>query len=140
MQNQVVARFRDGRIIKGTTMNVDPAKASCHVRTAQGAIEIKLADLKALFFVKDHGGNAKHNEAAAATPGDARLVGGHKLAVRFQDGEIVVGVANRFPPLGKFFYMLPIDPKSNNLRILVNRDATAAITQASDGTVEQKSA
>jgi hypothetical protein len=132
MVNQVVARFRDGRTLKGTSLNVDPSKPTCHVRTATGAIEVKLSDLKALFFVKDPHGNAKHNEAAKATPGDQRLLGGHKLAVKFHDGETIVGVANRFPPLGRFFFMLPIDPKSNNLRILVNRDATVSITQATN--------
>ena len=130
--NQVVARFRDGRILKGTSLNVDPTKPTFHLRTKEGPVEIALVELKALFFVKDQTGNAQHNEAAAATPGDARLVGGHKLAVRFQDGDIVVGLANRFPPLGKFFFMIPIDPKSNNIRILVNRDATSSITQASE--------
>ncbi len=134
MVNQVVARFRDGRTLKGTSLNVDPAKPTCHVRTATGAVEVKLADLKALFFVKDHAGDAKRNEAANPTPGDQRLVGGHKLAVTFADGETIVGVANRFPPLGRFFFMLPIDPKSNNLRILVNRDATISITQSNPAT------
>ena len=138
MVNQVVARFRDGRTLKGTSLNVDPAKPTCHVRTASGAVEVKLADLKALFFVKDHQGNAKHNEAANPTPGDQRLVGGHKLKVRFHDGETIIGVANRFPPLGRFFFMLPIDPKSNNVRILVNRDATSSITQA-DNAASSKS-
>jgi uncharacterized protein DUF6982 len=130
MVNQVVARFRDGRTLKGTSLNVDPLKPTCHVRTEAGAVEIKLSELKALFFVKDHSGNAKHNEAANPTPGDQRLVGGHKLAVRFHDGETIIGVANRFPPLGRFFFMLPIDPRSNNIRILVNREATVSIAQA----------
>jgi hypothetical protein len=126
MVNQVVARFRDGHTLKGTSLNVDPAKPAFHVRTSKGAVEVKLAELKALFFVKDHTGNARHNEAAKPTPGDQRLVGGHKMAVRFHDGETIIGVANRFPPLGRFFFMLPIDPKSNNIRILVNRDGAVA--------------
>lgn len=128
--NHVVARFRDGRTIKGTTLNVDPTRPTCHVRTADGAIEIKLNDLKALFFVKDPTGNPAHNEAIDATPGDPRLVGGKRIAVKFEDGETVVGMSNRFPPLGNCFFMLPIDPKSNNIRILVNRAATVAITEA----------
>jgi hypothetical protein len=137
--NQVVARFRDGRILKGTSLNVDPTKPTFHVRTKDGPVEVVLAELKALFFVKDHTGNAQHQEAAAATPGDARLVGGHKLAVKFQDGEIVVGLANRFPPLGKLFFMIPIDPKSNNIRILVNREATVSITQAAESEIKTES-
>jgi hypothetical protein len=79
MLNQVVARFRDGRTLKGTSLNVDPARPTFHVRTAAGPVEVVLAELKALFFVKDHAGDPKHQEAAAPTRGDARLVGGHRL-------------------------------------------------------------
>lgn len=132
MQNQVVARMRDGRTIKGSSLNVDVAKPTFHVRTADGPVEVTLADLKALFFVKDHAGNSQHQEAMAPTPGDIRLVGSHKLAVKFHDGETIVGVTNRFPPLGRYFFMLPIDPNSNNVRILVNREATASITQTTE--------
>lgn len=130
MQNQVVARFRDGRTVKGTTLNVDPAKPTCHVRTAEGPVEIRLKDLKALFFVKSQTGNPGHHEAMAPTAGDSRMVGGKPIAVQFEDGETIVGACNRFPPLGNYFFVLPVDPKSNNLRVLVNRAATKAITEA----------
>lgn len=128
--NLVVARFRDGRTIKGTSLNVDVAKPTFHVKAEGGAVEIRLVDLKALFFVKDPVGNAAHNEATDPTTGDPRLVGAKRVAVRFEDGETITGMSNRFPPLGKYFFMLPIDPKSNNVRILVNRAATVAITEA----------
>ncbi len=131
MTNHVVARFRDGTTMKGTSLNVDPTKKTCHIRGAdQKVVEVRFIDLKALFFVKDPAGNPAHNEATDPTPGDPRLVGGRKIAVRFSDGETIVGMSNRFPPLGNTFFMLPIDPKSNNLRILVNRSATVAITEA----------
>jgi hypothetical protein len=127
MMNTVVARFRDGRVIKGTTLNVDPDRATFHVKTPQGAVEVKLADLKALFFVRDTTGNPKHDEAKAATPGDSRLLGAQPIAVEFGDGERIVGVTPRFPPTKPYFYVIPVDPKSNNIRILINRKATVAI-------------
>jgi len=132
--NHVVARFRDGRTIKGSTLNVDTSRPTFHVRTAKGPVEVILSELKALFFVKDASGNPAHNEATEPTPGDPRLHGAFKLVVRFEDGEQIVGMANRFPPLGKYFFMLPIDPKSNNIRILVNRSATRSITEATQST------
>jgi hypothetical protein len=134
MTNTVVARFRDGRVIKGTTLNVDPERATFHVRTADGAVEVKLADLKALFFVKDSAGNPKHQEAKVPTPGDSRLLGGQPIAVEFGDGERIVGVTPRFPPTKPFFFVIPVDPKSNNIRILINRKATVAIRPAPPGT------
>jgi hypothetical protein len=118
--------------VKGTTLNVDPAKPAVHVTTDdQGTVQVKLTELKALFFVKDKRGDPAHNEAVEPTPGDPRLLGGRRIAVRFEDGETVVGMSNRFPPLGQFFYVTPIDPKSNNVRILVNRTATTSIVDAS---------
>lgn len=131
ISNLVVARFRDGRTLKGTSLNVDPTKPTFHIRTSdRGAVEVRLVDLKALFFVKDPTGNSAHNEATAPTPGDPRLVGGKKIAVKFEDRETILGMANRFPPLGNFFFIIPIDPKSNNIRILINRAATTSITEA----------
>ena len=129
--NAIVARFRDGRTLKGTTLNVDLAKPKFHLRIDDTVEEIKLNDLKALFFVKDFAGNAAHTEAVEPTAGDPRLVGARKIAVRFEDGETIVGMSNRFPPLGTYFFMLPIDPGSNNIRILVNRSATTSIVDAS---------
>jgi hypothetical protein len=45
------------------------------------------------------------------------------MRARFADGEEIVGLTNRFPPITPYFYMLPIDPVSNNIRILVNKAA-----------------
>jgi hypothetical protein len=129
MKSHLVARFRDGRTRKGISLNVDIAKPTFHLRAGDDTIEVRLADLKALFFVKNLAGNSAHNEATEPTAGDPRLVGAKKIAVTFDDGEMVVGMSNRFPPAGTFFFMLPIDPNSNNVRILVNRAATVSITQ-----------
>jgi hypothetical protein len=56
-------------------------------------------------------------DAAAADP---RGRGAQLVELRFKDGERMVAFANRFPPVGKFFYVVPVDTKSNNIRILVN--------------------
>ena len=39
---------------------------------------------------------------------------------------------NRYPPNRPFFFLLPMDPDSNNIRILVNRDALAELTPVDD--------
>ena len=44
--NKVVARFADGRIVKGVSMNVDITKPTCHVRTSDGKMEeVRLAEI-----------------------------------------------------------------------------------------------
>lgn len=130
--NNVVARFIDGRVVKGTSLNVDATKPTFHVRTAGGPIEVKLTDLKALFFVKSLDGDKGYHETKTATAGDARLVGGKPVTVIFKDREKIVGLTNRFPPIKPYFFMVPIDPKSNNIRILVNRSAAISIKETAD--------
>lgn len=126
--NKVVARFADGRLIKGVSMNVDVTKPVCHVRTAENKMEeVRLADLKALFFVKSLDGDASHNEAMAAETTDSRGRGSILVELKFSDGERLVAFANRFPPLGAFFFLLPVDTRSNNIRILVNRAQVVSI-------------
>jgi hypothetical protein len=131
--NLVVARYRDGRVVKGTSLNVDPSRPACHVRTPAGPVEVLLADLKALFFVRTLDGDPARHDRAEAAAHDPRLVGGHPVVVEFPDGERIVGATNRFPPNRPFFYMVPLDAASNNVRILVNRAAARRIGPAPAG-------
>ena len=128
MINTVVARFIDGRLIKGTTMDVDPGKPSCHIRTRDGAIyTVELSELKALFFVKSLSGDAKHSEGMELEPADRRQFGSALVELTFADGERMIGLTNRATPNGAFFFVLPVDSRSNNIRILVNRSALRSI-------------
>jgi len=130
MANEVVARYVDGRVVKGICLDVDPARPMCHVKTAeQGMVKAKLAELKALFFVRDLVGNAAHQEGSAVEPEDARARSFAGIAIEFKDGERVTGLTARYPPIRPFFYLLPADTRSNNIRILVNRAAVAKISQ-----------
>lgn len=128
MSNQVVARYRDGRLVKGTTMDLDPAKPTCHVRPPGGKVtEVVLADLKALFIVKTLDGNPAHDEGLTFEPQDRRSAGSTKVEIRFEDGERLVGFTNRFPPNRSHYFVVPADLKSNNIRILVNSKAVKTI-------------
>jgi hypothetical protein len=130
MANEVVAHFLDHRIVKGQSLDVDPAKPTCHVRTLdQGVVEVKLADLKALFFVRDLAGDPARNDDAVITPDDARVRGAAAIEIEFTDGERLVALTVRFPPVKPFFFVLPADGSSNNVRILVNRAAVREMRQ-----------
>jgi hypothetical protein len=131
LANEVVARYIDGRTVKGTCLDVDPSRPTCHIKTAdQGKmVQVKLADLKALFFVKDFSGDSLHNESAIIEPSDARSKGFSVIELRFKDGERIVGLTARFPPIRPFFFILPADFASNNIRILVNRAALLSVSQ-----------
>ena len=126
----IVAHLKDGKVVKGLSLDVDPKKPVCHLKTESGGmIEVTLADTKALFFVKTATGRKEHNESREIVPGDSRLVGTKRIAVIFADGEVIYGLTNRYPPLGNYFYILPVDLESNNIRILINRAAVKTIRE-----------
>jgi len=131
MSNAIVARFLDGKIIKGTSFDVDPARPVCHVRTAdKGMMEVALAELKALYFVKSLPGNAAYNDLYTLDRTDPRQRGATPIEIRFKDGERLVGFTGRYPPTRSHFFVLPADLKSNNIRVLVNREAVESIKAA----------
>lgn len=133
MLQKVVAHFIDHTVVKGTSADVDPKRPLCHVQTPEReVVEVDLRQVKALFFVKDFGGRPDYDEQQAASTGDQRLRGSRQVEIVFADGERLSGLMNRYPPLGAFFYMLPIDPQSNNVRILVNREAVATMQSVDD--------
>ena len=119
----IVAHFIDGTIQKGLSLDVDSKRPQCHLKTETGTIEIELSAVKALFFVKTATGRPTYNEVKEPAEGDSRLVGAKRVRVAFADSEKIDGLMNRYPPITPYFFMLPIDPHSNNIRILVNRAA-----------------
>lgn len=128
MSNKVVARFRDGRVLKGTGLDIDPGRPNFHLQQAEGGrISVALVELKALFFVKSLEGNPEHNESDRLEPGDVRSRGLTRVRVVFEDGEVIAGMTIRYPPNRPFWFLLPVDAKSNNIRMLVNSSAVKSI-------------
>jgi hypothetical protein len=130
MANEIVAHYLDGRVVKGVSLDVDPGKPLCHIRTTgQGTLEVKLTDLKALFFVKDLVGDKGRNDILQLEPKDGRARGAFPIELEFADGERLVGLTVRYPPVRPFFFVLPADSSSNNVRVLVNRAAVKRMGQ-----------
>ena len=132
MQNRVVARYLDGRTLKGQTADFLPTRPSFHVIPSGQAgasiqvVEVKIAELKAVFFVKDLVGDAAYNEAKAFAP-EVRAMG-RKVQVEFADGETIVGTTQGYQPDRPGFFVVPVDPKSNNDRCFVVMAAAKAVT------------
>jgi len=126
--NRIVARFGDGRLLKGTTADFFPARDVFHVESAEPGVPpvaVRLADLKALFFVKDLAGNPEHRETNTF-PGD-RPVQGRKLRVVFRDGEELLGTTQGYAPGRPGFFLVPADPESNIVRCYVVTAATERV-------------
>jgi hypothetical protein len=130
MANEVVAHYLDGRVVKGVSLDVDLGRPKCHIRTpADGTLEVKLTELKALFFVKDLVGDSDRSDVLKLEPSDGRAHGAYPIELEFADGERLVGLTVRYPPIRPFFFVLPADARSNNVRVLVNRAAVKRMSQ-----------
>jgi hypothetical protein len=118
---KVVARYIDGRMVKGFSQDFFPNKDRFHVYPAAApsgeATEVLLKELKAIFFVKDFVGNQMYNERKEYSEGDKPS--GRKIEVRFTDGEVLVGTTLGYEPSRPGFFLFPADPKSNNIRVFV---------------------
>jgi hypothetical protein len=118
--SSVVARFLDGRVLKGTTHDFAPNKPAFHLHgvcdaTARG-LTVPIGALKALFFVKSFAGDAKHVEDLDV----AKAAGqGRKIIVTFADDEVVAGFTTGYAKDKQGFFVVPADPRSNNARIYV---------------------
>jgi hypothetical protein len=127
----VVARYQDGRVLKGVTNDFIPAKDRFHLVPLESApgtkpVEVLIGDLKALFFVRDFAGNPQHKES-----GDfdlTKAAGGRKIRVVFKDGETIVGTTQGYQPGRPGFFVVPADAKSNNERCFVVSVATREVS------------
>ncbi len=128
--NKVVARFTDGRMVKGMTSDFFPGKDRFHVRVAMALaegepVEIQTKDLKALFFVKDFAGDPQHVELKGFDPSQPPV--GRRIRVEFKDGEVLVGTTQGYQPGRLGFFVVPADASSNNERCYVISAATQKV-------------
>ena len=124
--NRVVARYRNGKLVKGTTVDFLPKRDFFHVQSASGAVTtIQHSELKAVFFVRDLVGNERHfnsNFFDAVQPAQGR-----KIRVVFADGEVLVGTTQGYDPGRPGFFLIPADPACNNERCFVIATATRRV-------------
>ena len=124
--NQVVARFRDGRTIKGTTTDFLPTRETLHIHTATTVETVRHVELKAIFFVRDLIGDPGRQDSNAFDLG--QTVVGKKIRVEFADGEVLVGTTQGYQPERAGFFVVPADAKANHERVFVVQAATRSVT------------
>jgi small nuclear ribonucleoprotein (snRNP)-like protein len=126
-QAKVVVRYEDGRILKGTTLNFDPARPMflLNLNDVPGAkpLEVRLRELKAVFFVRDLVGDAEYMEQKHFEKPTA----GQRVTVTFADGEQLIGVTLSYDPTRDGFFLFPADPRSNNERVFVLRRSVVKV-------------
>jgi hypothetical protein len=117
--HKIVARFTDGRTLKGTTFNFNET-APDFVLMPEGAekpqpTRVEMKDLKALFFVRDFAGDPDKKDKKGFRPGQPYA--GRRIEVTFKDGEVLIGSVLTYSPQMPGFFVFPADDTSNTLRV-----------------------
>jgi hypothetical protein len=119
---KIVARFADGGSKKGYSQDFFPNKTVFHIHndpsgSSKTRDEIPLSKLNAVFFVKSFEGNLDYSERKAFREGEKHS--GRKAKITFVDGEVMHGSVLAYNPQQAGFFLFPVDPHSNNLRVFV---------------------
>jgi len=129
-QSKIVAHYADGRLLKGFSQDFYPNKPSFHLLPSNvgssftdEAVKVRIEELKAVFFVRDFAGDPAYNERKAFAEGERPP--GRKVRVAFKDGEVLVGSTMGYERKRQGFFLIPADPRSNNLRVFA---VAAAVT------------
>ena len=113
MDDKVVLRYRDGRTERAELDPIDPTREVVTARQDGTATEVPFAELKAVFFPQ----TARAETVEVAT--------GMRIAVEFNDGEVIRGTA-QYNPERNGFFLFP-DDRTKNDRIFVVNSAIVSI-------------
>lgn len=123
-ERPVIARLTTGLAIRGTTLDFTPERPSFRViPDGEGrGVEVRLKDLKALFFPKlDTEPVTRRHPPRYAAPDPIK--DGKRIAVRFSDGEWMTGHTLSYRAEKTGFFLFPDDPDSQHERIFIMNTA-----------------
>lgn len=130
MLHKVVIRYVNGAVVKGTTADFSPHRTSFTLTleppAAGGPAEIRIDDLKAVFFVRSFQGNPDYHEQKLRAP-QGKI--GRRYRLTFTDGEAMRGTALGVNLSRYGFLLFPADQGSNNKRIFVVHSAVRELRQ-----------
>ena len=118
---KVVARYADGRVLKGQCRGFVAARGYLSVSPTPDApaaqvTTVLLRQLKAVFFVHDLDGTPANVEPTPAARG-------RDIVVTFMDGEVLSGTTLNYAVDSCGFFVSPHEQRGNNLRIFVVNEA-----------------
>ena len=127
MQTRIVVLRSDGSRVKGFSRVFNPLEPVFHVRLADPdgetgeVLELKFADVQAVFFVRDFAFDRKRREdtpeadlSPMKRPAD---VGGRALEVDTAWGETLIGLTYDYRPDEPGFFVFPTDPLNRTLNL-----------------------
>jgi hypothetical protein len=127
--NHVVARFLDGKMIKGTAKDFFPNRAFFHILPPRATRpeQVECSKLKAVFFVRTLDGNPDRRDHQGFLRAPGETAHGKKIAIRFKDGELLCGYTLTYSHERSGFFVFPADERGNLLRAYVMTKATVEV-------------
>ncbi len=120
---QIVVRYLDGRILKGTpaSWDIESDGFSLLPRDAlPGSTDetyVAFADLKAVYFVRDFDGQIGRKIVSPETQ-----IHGTHMRLTFHDGEVLEGyTSENYTETSPRFYFFPADQSGNTISLVVER-------------------
>jgi hypothetical protein len=131
MEQKLVVRYINGRIVKGKTMNFNPAAPNFLIHWLHNApdappLQVWLSEVKAIFFVRDFAGNRLYKDRQNFKPGDPYQ--GRRMKLDLSDGESMVGSSPNYAPGTPGFFFFPADPESNMLKAWIPASSIRQVT------------
>ncbi len=125
-RQRLVVRYLDGRTRYGVSFALNPKDSGFHLDqtdatgvTEGKSIQVDFEDLKAVFYVKSFDGKFDKTERFREWAPE-----GSEVVLEFTDGEAIHGFTQHpYNPRDVRFYLIPIDPETNNISILVESKA-----------------
>ena len=114
MDEKVVLRYRDGRTERTRLAPIDSSREVLTVHDDDGTSrDVAFTELKAVFFPR------------TAAPESMEPAAGMQIAVEFNDGEVIRGIA-QYNPERNGFFLFPND-RSKSDRIFIVNSAIVSI-------------
>ena len=131
---KVVVRYTEGQCLKGYTEDFLASRPhftlwSGPSPTEGGAVIVPVLRLKAVFFVRDFSGNPEYIERNDI--GEPQR--GRRIEVTLSDDEVIVGTTLNYRSDSRGFFVTPIDPLGNNIRVFVVANAVRHVRFPSAG-------
>jgi len=124
---QVVGKYRDGRLVRGFTNDFSPSKPYLHVSPAPQAEEtqfVSMIQLDALFFLRDARDTAPDENETMRDMATSR---GRRVALALPNGKEMIGSTLSYSSDGSGFFVHPIDGFSGAVRVFVTQSGVRNI-------------
>lgn len=136
---KAVLRFNDGRLMKGylTDFSAELTEVTFKDSETDNEVTVQTDELKAIFFVRSFEGKSGYHEKKVYGISKPR---GHRVFIKFSDGEGLVGFLEGDVPWDKGFFLskqdkdlkgfflLPVDLDSNNIKVFVVASSVKDVT------------